>query len=82
MSCTSPPLASLLRLPVDRRINPRSDKDSGVEGFPTRSWSMEMYLLNEHGEQVPASVFEKVTYELHPSFEDRAIQSASPVSSD
>ena len=57
----------------------RRDKDSGMEGFPTRSWSIEIYLLNEHGEQVPASVFDKVTYELHPSFEDRAVQSASPV---
>ncbi|EAL91394.1 putative transcription initiation factor subunit (TAF30) [Aspergillus fumigatus Af293] len=48
------------------------NKDSGVEGFPLRSWSIEIYLVNEHGEQVPANVFDKVTYTLHPSFGDRA----------
>jgi transcription initiation factor IIF auxiliary subunit len=50
------------------------NKDSGVEGFPLRSWSIEIYLVNEHGEQVPANVFDKVTYTLHPSFGDRAVQ--------
>ncbi|OJI90122.1 hypothetical protein ASPTUDRAFT_52027 [Aspergillus tubingensis CBS 134.48] len=50
------------------------NKDSGVEGFPLRSWSIEIYVVNEHGEQVPANVFDKVTYTLHPSFGDRAIQ--------
>lgn len=50
------------------------NKDSGVEGFPLRSWSIEIYLVNDHGEQVPANVFDKVTYHLHPSFGDRATQ--------
>lgn len=49
-------------------------KDSGVEGYPLRSWWIEIYLLNEHGEQIPANLFDKVTYTLHPSFGDRAIQ--------
>ncbi|RHZ70408.1 hypothetical protein CDV55_108174 [Aspergillus turcosus] len=52
----------------------QQNKDSGVEGFPLRSWSIEVYLVNEHGEQVPANVFDKVTYTLHPSFGDRAVQ--------
>ncbi|KAL4785571.1 RanBP1 domain-containing protein [Aspergillus varians] len=50
------------------------NKDSGVEGFPLRSWSIEVYLVNEHGEQVSANAFDKVTYTLHPSFGNRAIQ--------
>lgn len=50
--------------------------NSDVEGFPLRSWSIEVYLVNEHGEQIPANLFDKVTYSLHPSFGDRAIQSA------
>ncbi|PYH44591.1 Ran GTPase-binding protein YRB1 [Aspergillus saccharolyticus JOP 1030-1] len=50
------------------------NKDSGVEGFPLRSWSIEIYLVNDHGEQVPANVFDKVTYTLHPSFGPRAVQ--------
>ncbi|KAH1410511.1 hypothetical protein KXW78_005378 [Aspergillus fumigatus] len=52
----------------------QQNKDSGVEGFPLRSWSIEIYLVNEHGEQVPANVFDKVTYTLHPSFGNRAVQ--------
>ncbi|KAJ5246192.1 hypothetical protein N7468_001175 [Penicillium chermesinum] len=50
------------------------DKPSEVEGFPQRSWSIEVWLLNEKGEQVPANVFDKVTYHLHPSFGARATQ--------
>jgi len=34
-----------------------------------RTWSIEIWLLDEHGEHVSASVFEKATYNLHPSFE-------------
>ncbi|KAI9831344.1 MAG: hypothetical protein M1819_005118 [Sarea resinae] len=50
------------------------DKPSAVEGFPMRRWSIEIFILNEHGEDVPANIFEKVVYKLHPSFEARAIQ--------
>ena len=55
--------------------NKNSKQDSEIEGFPLRSWSIEIYLLNDRGEQVPANVFDKVTYKLHPSFGDRATQS-------
>ena len=51
-------------------------KDSGVAGFPQRAWSIEIHVLNEHGEPTPTSLFDKVTYRLHPSFGDRAVQSA------
>ncbi|OJI96051.1 hypothetical protein ASPVEDRAFT_35383 [Aspergillus versicolor CBS 583.65] len=50
------------------------NKDSGVEGFPLRAWSIEVYLINDQGEQVAANVFDKVTYNLHPSFGNRANQ--------
>ncbi|KAL1990861.1 hypothetical protein VTN49DRAFT_5864 [Thermomyces lanuginosus] len=49
-------------------------KDSGVAGFPQRAWSIEIHVLNEHGEPTPTSLFDKVTYRLHPSFGDRAVQ--------
>jgi transcription initiation factor IIF auxiliary subunit len=52
-------------------------KDSGVEGFPLRAWSIELYVLNENGEQVSANLFDKVVYRLHPSFGERANQSMS-----
>lgn len=51
-----------------------SDKPSEVEGFPQREWSIEVYLVNDKGEQVPATLFDKVTYHLHPSFGSRAVQ--------
>lgn len=51
-----------------------SDKPSEVEGFPQRSWSIEVWLVNDKGEQVPATIFDKVTYHLHPSFGARATQ--------
>ena len=40
-----------------------------MEGFPMRSWSIEIFLLDEQGQEVAANVFEKATYNLHPSFE-------------
>lgn len=57
-----------------------SDKPSGVEGFPLRQWNIEIVLLNDHGDEVPATVFEKVTYKLHPSFDKRATQGTNAVS--
>ncbi|KAG9246495.1 RanBP1 domain-containing protein [Calycina marina] len=46
------------------------DKPSGVEGFPMKSWNIEVYLLDESGHQQPATCFTKVVYNLHPSFEN------------
>ena len=41
-----------------------------------RAWHIEVYLLNHNGEEVPANVFEKAVYKLHPSFgKQRATQS-------
>ena len=35
-----------------------------------RSWSIRVYLLDESGKEVPATLFEKATYKLHPSFKN------------
>lgn len=40
-----------------------------MEGFPMRSWSIEIWLLNDQGQEVAANCFEKAVYNLHPSFE-------------
>jgi hypothetical protein len=56
-------------------FSPNSDKPSEVEGFPQRSWHIEVWLVNDKGELVPANVFDKVTFHLHPSFGERATQS-------
>jgi len=50
------------------------DKPSGVEGFPLRRWSIQLFMLNESGEEIPASVYSKATYHLHESFGKRATQ--------
>ena len=34
-------------------------------------------MLNEHGQDVPASIYSKATYRLHESFGERANQSMS-----
>jgi len=46
-----------------------------MDGLPLRRWSIEIFLLNDQGEEIPASLFDRVTYTLHPSFGARAIQS-------
>jgi hypothetical protein len=34
-----------------------------------RGWSIEIWLLDDQGQEVMPNVFEKATYNLHPSFE-------------
>jgi len=43
-----------------------------------REWSIKIYQLNEHGEEIPASIYSKVTYHLHESFKSRAVQGMLP----
>jgi len=45
-----------------------SDKPSEMEGFPMKSWNIEIYLLDEAGNERPANCFTKAVYNLHPSF--------------
>ena len=48
-----------------------------ADEMPLRSWNIELYLVGPHGEEFPASCFEKVVYTLHETFNDRQIQSIS-----
>lgn len=41
-----------------------------AEGFPMREWSIRINLVNDKGEEVPAEIFDKVTYKLHPTFQN------------
>lgn len=34
-----------------------------------RTWSIEIWLLDDQGNEVMPNVFEKAVYNLHPSFE-------------
>jgi len=49
---------------------------SPMEGFPMRSWSIEIFLVDDKGNDVQANCFEKAVYNLHPSF-DKNKQSTS-----
>ncbi|MCJ1457672.1 hypothetical protein MMC28_008041 [Mycoblastus sanguinarius] len=44
------------------------------EDMPLRSWNIEVHLLGAHGEELPADVFEKAVYHLHPTFNERQKQ--------
>ncbi|KAH7260221.1 hypothetical protein LRP88_00988 [Fusarium phalaenopsidis] len=46
------------------------DKPSPMEAFPMREWSLKIFLLDEDGNERPADVFNKVVYNLHPTFEN------------
>jgi transcription initiation factor IIF auxiliary subunit len=55
------------------------DKPSEMEGFPMKSWNIEIFLVDENGNDKPANCFTKVTYNLHPSFANPT-QSKPPLS--
>ncbi|QPG75208.1 hypothetical protein FOA43_002558 [Brettanomyces nanus] len=37
-------------------------------GFPMRAWTIEICLVDDKGNEIPATLFDKVTYHLHPTF--------------
>lgn len=41
-----------------------------------KEWTVEVYILDEAGKEKPARCFQKVVYNLHPSFEN-PVQSES-----
>lgn len=43
-----------------------------------KEWSVKIYVLDQAGNEHPATCFTKVTYNLHPSFEDKTHQSKQP----
>jgi transcription initiation factor IIF auxiliary subunit len=48
-------------------LSNRSDP-SPMEGYPMRSWSIEVWLLDDQGNEYMPNVFEKAVYNLHPTF--------------
>lgn len=53
-----------------------SDKPAEMEGFPMKSWSIEIFVLDEAGNEKPANCFTKAVYNLHPTFPN-PVQSTS-----
>jgi len=45
-----------------------TDVAPASEGYPMREWSIRVYLLGPNGDELPATIFDKVTYKLHPTF--------------
>lgn len=39
-----------------------------VDNFPIREWSIEIVLLDKDGNEIPATLFDKIVYHLHPTF--------------
>ncbi|KKY27931.1 putative transcription initiation factor subunit [Phaeomoniella chlamydospora] len=66
-----PDVKRTVKLVTQQDIIP--DRDSGVEGYPLRKWSIQIFLVNQDGDEVSAP-FDKVIYNLHPSFGSRAKQ--------
>lgn len=62
-------------MPITRQIKVTTKQEilkdePKVQNFPTRRWSIEVTMLHaETGAEMPATVFDKVTYKLHPTFE-------------
>ncbi|SPQ22950.1 f207ed72-a1ce-4c8c-b31e-392ef815c90e [Thermothielavioides terrestris] len=46
------------------------DKPPVMEGFPMKEWNVEIYILDQDGNEKPARCFTKAVYNLHPSFEN------------
>lgn len=44
------------------------DKPPVQEGFPMKEWTIEVFMLDDAGNEKPAKAFTKVVYNLHPSF--------------
>ncbi|KAE9974529.1 hypothetical protein EG327_008731 [Venturia inaequalis] len=66
LATTMPDIKREVKIITEQTILP--DVPEQVPGFPMRAWSIEIHLLDDQGQQVPANVFEKVMYELHPTF--------------
>ncbi|KAK3196675.1 transcription factor TFIIF complex subunit Tfg3 [Lecanicillium sp. MT-2017a] len=66
-SDANPDLQRKVKVVTDQNV---IDKPSPVEEFPMREWSIRLHLLDEDGNERPADVFQKVVYNLHPTFEN------------
>jgi len=54
-----------------------SHEKEPVNGQPLREWTVEVHLVDDNGNDKPARVFEKVVYNLHPTF-PKPVQGKSP----
>ncbi|AMD22719.1 HHL051Wp [Eremothecium sinecaudum] len=55
-----------VRIKTQQSILP--DIPPPVDNFPMRQWNIQLFLLDDKGNEVPATIFDKVVYHLHPTF--------------
>jgi len=67
-----PDVKRKVKIVTTQKINAAKPPAEG--GLPFRDWNIEVYLVGDKGETLPATIFDKVTYHLHPSFDRRAKQ--------
>jgi len=67
-----PDIKRKIKIVTQQKIN--ASKSPIEEGFPVRDWSIEVYLLDDKKNEIPATIFERVTYQLHASFGKKAKQ--------
>ncbi|CEP64080.1 Sas5p LALA0_S10e01816g [Lachancea lanzarotensis] len=46
--------------------------------LPTRVWEVNLWILGPHGQELPANIFEKCTYRLHPTFPQPILTMTEP----
>lgn len=64
-SHTNPQVKRTIRITTTQHI---LKDEPAVEEYPMRLWAIEISMLNDHDEEVPANILDKVTYTLHPTF--------------
>jgi transcription initiation factor TFIID/TFIIF subunit len=47
-------------------------------GLPMRKWTCQLTLLGPNDQEVPANIFDKVTYKLHPTFKNPTLTVKKP----
>lgn len=59
-----------IRVTTKQRI--LEDKPPAAEGFPIRKWSIQLSILggDDGAQELKANVFDRVTYKLHPTFQN------------
>uniref|UniRef100_A0A060T1Y5 ARAD1C24860p n=1 Tax=Blastobotrys adeninivorans TaxID=409370 RepID=A0A060T1Y5_BLAAD len=55
-----------------------TEVEPAAEGFPMRRWSIIISLLGPNDVEMPANIFDKVTYKLHPTFKNPTLTVKKP----
>jgi len=62
-----PELKRKIKIVTEQRIKD-TNAALGEGELPIRKWNIEIFSVLDNGDAVPATIFDRVLYELHPSF--------------